>query len=133
MSDSILIIDDEPGLSLALRTRFKAAGFEVNHALNGLAGIEAAEMHRPAAIVLDIRMPDIDGFETCAAIHRIPGLHAVPVIFLSASVEDSARQRAIEVGGTEFLSKPFESADVIAAVVRAMEASARVPGADSHA
>lgn len=133
MPDSILIIDDEPGLSLALRTRFKAAGYEVNHALNGLAGIEAADMHRPAAIVLDIRMPDIDGFETCTAIHRIPGLEAVPIIFLSASVEDSARQRAIDVGGTEFLSKPFEAADVIAAVVRATGVPAPVTGVTSHA
>ena len=125
MPESILIIDDEPALSRALRTRFEAAGYAVKHALNGLAGIEAAELHRPTAIVLDVRMPDIDGFRTCEAIRRVPGLHEIPIIFLSASVEDSARQRAFAAGGNDFLSKPFEAVDVLAAVSRATSAAAR--------
>lgn len=120
MSDSVLIIDDEPGITVALMTRLEAKGFTVFHAINGLAGVEAAEMHHPDAIILDIRMPDIDGFDVCTRIRNRPELADTPIIFLSANVQDSARQRAIEVGGCAFISKPYEAADVIALIHRAV-------------
>src|SRR5690554_5317816 len=96
--------------------RLQASGFTVYHAINGLAGVEAAEMHHPDTIVLDIRMPDIDGYDVCTRIRGKPGLADTPIIFLSANVQDSARRRAMEVGGCAFVSKPYDAADVIAAI-----------------
>lgn len=119
MPKTVLIVDDDPGITAALMTRLQAAGYEVFHAINGLAGIEAAELHRPDVIVLDIRMPDIDGYEVCTRIKQSPELCAIPVVFLSANVQDSARQRALDVGGCAFLSKPYEAADVLAVIERA--------------
>lgn len=116
MCKSVLIVDDEPGITAALMTRLEAAGYEVFHAINGLAGVEAAELHRPDVIVLDIRMPDIDGYEVCTRLKQKPELCRIPVVFLSANVQDSARRRALDVGGASFLSKPYEAADVIAAI-----------------
>jgi CheY-like chemotaxis protein len=116
MNESILIVDDEPALTVALRTRLEAAGYTVFHAINGMAGVEAAALHRPDAIILDIRMPDIDGYEVCTRIHRLPELGTVPIIFLSASVQDEARRKAMEAGASTFISKPYESRDVLAAV-----------------
>ena len=116
MDSTVLIIDDEPRITAALMTRLEASGYTVFHAINGLAGVEAACLHKPDVIVLDIRMPDIDGYDTCARIRRMPGLEETPVVFLSANVQDSARARAMDVGGRAFISKPYESADVLGVI-----------------
>lgn len=113
MTASILIVDDEPRITLALMTRLEAEGYQVFHAINGFAGIEAAAMHEPDAIVLDIRMPDIDGYEVCQRIKRMPRLKDVPVIFLSANVQDGTRAKATRAGGSAFVSKPYEAADIL--------------------
>ncbi|MEZ6235734.1 MAG: response regulator [Phycisphaerales bacterium] len=120
MPKSVLIVDDEPRITIALMTRLQSAGYTVYHAINGLAGVEAAALHHPDAIVMDIRMPDIDGFEACERIRRLPGLTGVPVVFLSANVRDEARVRAIRAGGSVFLSKPYEAADVLKTIEDAM-------------
>lgn len=120
-SKSVLIIDDEPRITLALMARLEAAGYTVNHAINGLAGIEAAALHEPDAIILDIRMPDIDGYETCTRIKRLPRLNHVPVIFLSANVQDEAIQRSKQAGGDLFISKPYESSSILVAVEELIE------------
>ena len=116
MGKSVLIVDDEPGITAALMTRILHAGYEVFHAINGLAGVEAAAIHRPDIIILDIRMPDIDGYDACSRIKRIPGLEETPTVFLSANVQDMARQRAYEVGGSGFLSKPYKASEVLASI-----------------
>lgn len=116
MDSTVLIIDDEPRITAALMTRLEASGYTVFHAINGLAGVEAACLHKPDVIVLDIRMPDIDGYDTCARIRRMPGLEETPVVFLSANVQDSARARAMDVGGRAFISKPYKSADVLGVI-----------------
>lgn len=130
MPESILIVDDEPGITAALMVRLEAHGYRVHHAINGMAGIEAAMLHRPDVIVLDVRMPDIDGFEVCSRLRAIDELAAIPVIFLTANVQDEARRRATAAGGTAFLSKPYQAADVIDAIERAgAEGSADVGAA----
>ncbi|MEM7680709.1 MAG: response regulator [Planctomycetota bacterium] len=116
MPRTILIVDDEPGITAALMIRLQSAGHEVYHAINGLAGVEAAALHQPEVIVMDIRMPDIDGYEACQRIHALPGLSKTPVVFLSANVQEQARERAKLAGGCVFLSKPYEASDVLDAV-----------------
>ncbi len=116
MPKSILIVDDEPRITAALMTRLEANGYTVYHAINGLAGIEAAAMHEPDAIILDIRMPDIDGYETCTRIKRLPRLAEIPIIFLSANVQDEAIMKANAAGGHRFISKPYEAASVLDAI-----------------
>lgn len=116
MHHKILIIDDEPKITFALMTRLEAQGYSVFHAINGLAGVEAAAIHEPDAIILDIRMPDIDGYETCTRIRRLPRLAEVPVIFLSANVQDEAVVKAMDAGGDRFIGKPYESASILQAI-----------------
>ncbi|MFK7758433.1 MAG: PleD family two-component system response regulator [Phycisphaerales bacterium] len=116
MAKSILIIDDEPRITAALMTRLEATGYRVYHAINGLAGIEAAALYEPDAVILDIRMPDIDGYEACSRIRRLPRLANVPVIFLSANVQDEAIMKANAAGGDRFISKPYESSSVLSAI-----------------
>lgn len=113
MPKSILIVDDEPAITGALMTRLEAHGHTVYHAINGLAGVEAAAMHEPSMIILDIRMPDIDGFEAFERIRRLPRLATTPIVFLSAHAQEDARQRALHLGATGFLSKPYDSKDIL--------------------
>lgn len=116
MPKSILIVDDEPRITAALMTRLEAHGYTVYHAINGLAGVEAAALYEPDIVLLDIRMPDIDGYETCERIRRLPRLSEIPVIFLSANVQDEAIMKAKAAGGDRFISKPYESASILSAI-----------------
>lgn len=125
MSRSVLIVDDEPRITAALMTRLESVGFVVYHAINGLAGIEAASLYEPDAILLDIRMPDIDGYETCSRIRRMPRLSKTPIIFLSANVQDEAILKANAAGGDRFISKPYESSTILKAIDELIEGRAQ--------
>ncbi len=116
MPDSVLIIDDEPGITAALMVRLESVGFEVYHAINGLAGVEAVAMHRPDVVILDIRMPDIDGLEVCRRLRSNPDTADTPVVFLSANIPESITGMTDETGAAAFLAKPFEASDVIETV-----------------
>lgn len=127
MRKTVLIVDDQPAITAALMTRLEAAGYEVFHAINGLAGVEAAALHRPDAVILDIRMPDIDGFDACVRIKRLPGLGDVPILFLSANAQEPARRRALEAGGSAFMSKPYKAADICDCIARLTGAASVKP------
>lgn len=116
MPKSILIVDDEPRITAALVIRLQTCGYVVFHALNGMAGVEAAALHEPDIVVMDIRMPDIDGFDACTRIKRLPYMQNTPILFLSANARDDLRQRALEAGAAMFLSKPYVAADVMSAI-----------------
>ena len=120
MSRSVLIIDDERALLEALAVRFRVAGFNPTTAENGLNGLAAAEAHPPDAIVLDMRMPDLDGFEVLARLKQRAELASIPVIFLSANVQDSARQSALASGAWAYLTKPYDPREVVATVAEAI-------------
>jgi two-component system OmpR family response regulator len=120
LSRNVLIIDDERALSQALAVRFRAAGFNPSTADNGLNGLAAAEANPPDAIVLDMRMPDLDGFEVQARLKQRTELAAIPVIFLSANVQDSARQSALASGAWAYLTKPYDPREVVAVVSEAI-------------
>ncbi len=121
MPHSVLIVDDEPRITAALMIRLEASGFAVYHAINGLAGVEAACLHKPDVIVMDVRMPDIDGYEACTRIKRIEELRETPVIFLTAQVQDHARLKADASGAFAYLAKPYEATDVISTIHAAVE------------
>jgi len=116
MTKSVLIIDDEPKITAALMIRLESMGYTVYHAINGLAGVEAAALHEPDAIILDIRLPDIDGYETCTRIRRFNRLADTPIIFLSANVQDEAIVQASNAGGSMFISKPYEASSIQRAI-----------------
>jgi DNA-binding response OmpR family regulator len=121
MLHSVLIIDDEAGVSLALAIRLRAAGFDASTADSGFSGLAAAHLRPPDAIVLDMRMPDMDGFEAFTRLRLNPHLADIPVVFLSANVQDSARQAALAAGATAYLTKPFDAREVVAVLREAIE------------
>lgn len=122
MRDSVLVIDDDRGIAEALAIRLRAAGFDATTAESGARGLERAHERRPDAIVLDVRMPELDGFELHARLKREPALAEVPVVFVSANVQDSERQRALAGGAWAYLTKPYDAKEVVATVREAIAA-----------
>ncbi len=116
MSRRVLLIDDDQAISAALTVRLRAAGHEIILAADGTSGIQRAEDHFPDVILLDIRMPGIDGYEVCRRLKANPQLSDIPVIFVSANATESTAQQAYEVGGWSFISKPYEPAAVLAVI-----------------
>lgn len=124
MHERVLIVDDERCIAQALTIRLKAAGYDVRWAFDGASGVAAAMEWLPDVIMLDIRMPDIDGFEVNRRLRARPELNATPVIFLSANVQESARQAALAAGAHCFLTKPYESKDILSAIRSALDRNA---------
>ncbi len=116
MPNRVLIIDDEWMIVRALRARLGAAGFELHSAPDGASGIQAVRDFRPNAILLDLRLPDMDGFEVFRRLRADPESARVPVVFLTANVQDTARQKARAAGAEGFFSKPYDAKQVVAAL-----------------
>lgn len=123
MTAKVLIVDDDRAIAQLTAIWLRAAGYEVMVAYDGRSALAAAAARRPDLVLLDIRMPDIDGFEVNRQLRADPGLGGIPVIFLSAHVQEAARKEALAVGASAFLAKPYETADVLAAVQRAIHTS----------
>lgn len=111
---SILVVDDDIVVRKALKHRLEQAGYRVRAAADGLAGVTLFDEHGADLIILDIKMPDMDGFEVCEAIRRD---HDVPIIFLTG-VQDSLivnylPQMVDAAGGDYYLRKPFDPESLI--------------------
>jgi DNA-binding response OmpR family regulator len=116
MHERILIVDDERFIAQALALRLQTAGYQTHCAHDGGSAVAAAAALKPDLVLLDIRMPDMDGFEAYEHMKACPGFGATPVVFLSANVQESARQAALASGASEFLIKPYEAKDILSAV-----------------
>jgi DNA-binding response OmpR family regulator len=116
----VLIIDDDRAIATGLAVRLKAAGYVSVHASDGESGLAAAESDRPDVILLDIRMPDMDGFEVNRRLKGVAELADIPVIFLSANVQDWARRKAFDMGAKLYLSKPYDPERLLSAIETAI-------------
>ena len=117
----VLIIDDEFPVRYLVEHQLKRNGFEAITAKDGPSGIQAAHTHKPDLIVLDIMMPNMNGFEVCQEIRKAPPIAATPVIFLTACMTRKHKLRAFEIGADDYLVKPFQPDELlahIAAVLR---------------
>ncbi len=119
--ERILIVDDDRQVSLALSVRLKAAGYDVDVAGDGESGLKKLAAAAPDVVLLDMRMPGIDGLEVMRQMKREPRLADIPVIFVSANAQETAKRAALSVGGKVFLEKPFESRALLEAIRRVLE------------
>jgi signal transduction histidine kinase len=111
--EKILVIDDvEQNRTVATRV-LAPAGYSVITASSGLEGLEAFEAHAPSLVLLDVMMPEMDGFETCTLLRNLPGGQATPVVFLTALDDPDTHARALEVGAEDFLTKPIRRAELL--------------------
>lgn len=115
-AETILIIEDESALRRVLRGLLERIGYQVQEAPDGPEGIAACAQHCPDLVLLDIRMPNMDGFEVCTRLKSDETMRDIPVIFLSGMLETTEKVRAFQVGAVDYVTKPFNSAEVEARV-----------------
>ena len=130
MPRTILVIDDEPELVKLLDYNLSKAGYLVISAKDGEAGLAAARKHAPDAIILDIMMPGLDGWEVCKRLRQDPVTAAMPLLMLTAKGEEGDRVLGLELGADDYLTKPFGVRELVArvkALLRRLEAAAASP------
>ena len=113
---NVLIIDDEPDLVELLKYNLAKEGYKVEFAFNGFDGLRASEVFKPDLLILDIMLPDINGYEVCKRMKRTANFSAVPVIFLSAKQEEVDKVLGFESGAEDYITKPFSVAELMARV-----------------
>jgi CheY-like chemotaxis protein len=113
---TILLVDDIPENLRLLAEMLKKTGYSPRPVLSGAAALNFLERQAVDLILLDINMPEMDGYEVCAKLKQNPKLRNIPVIFLSAAQDTSAKVMAFESGGVDYITKPFQFAEVQARV-----------------
>jgi CheY-like chemotaxis protein len=111
----ILVVDDQPINIRVIHGLFKSQ-FDVVMAMNGEQALSQAEQHRPDLIVLDVMMPDMDGYEVCRRLKANPNTRAVPVVFVTAHNDPADEIQGIALGAIDFISKPINAVLVEARV-----------------
>ncbi len=112
----ILVVDDEPGIVDIAKTNLEGHGFIVIEAYDGEEALEKVKEEKPDLVVLDILMPEMDGWDVLERIESDPELSGIPVIMLTARVSDEDVLRGLEAGAVEYMTKPFYPEDLVAAV-----------------
>jgi len=103
----VLIIDDEAPIRLLCRVNLEAEGMEVLEAADGVQGVETARRERPDVILLDVVMPRLDGWDVAETLAKDEATKEVPIIFLTARAEIRDRAHGLDIGGVEYVTKPF--------------------------
>ena len=109
----ILVVEDERDIRDLISFTLRFAGYDVVTGTNGLEAIDGAQREKPDIILMDVRMPQMTGFEACQKIKAIPELQSIPIVFLSAKGQESEIQAGLDAGATEYLLKPFAPDDLI--------------------
>ncbi len=115
----ILIVDDDPRvLDLLVVALGLEQGYKVEAAQDGYDGLIKVGTFRPHLLILDLRMPGLDGFQVCRRVKANPATHSTKILAITAYAEGNARERILEVGADGFLQKPFQLAALQAEVAR---------------
>ncbi len=112
MATRVLVIDDEAPIRLLCRVNLEAEGMEVLEAADGPTGLEKARAERPDVVLLDVMMPGLDGWRVAEELLDDERTAAIPIIFLTARAELRDRARGIDLGGVDYVTKPFNPVDL---------------------
>src|SRR5436189_243252 len=116
MPSRILVIEDEPANIQTLSTLLKERGYQINIATNGGQALQVLARIRPDLILLDVMMPEMDGFETCRRLKASEQWRQIPVIFLTAKTETADIVKGFELGAVDYVGKPFNAHELLARV-----------------
>jgi DNA-binding response OmpR family regulator len=120
MDKHVLVVDDEVEFGELIAHGLKANGFECSLAVNGLEGLDKARRLHPDAVVLDIMLPDLDGFTICELLRRQPSTARIPVVMLTCLGGTMSRMNGLSSGADDYLTKPFKMADLVHSILGAM-------------
>src|SRR5512138_493522 len=116
MDKRILVVDDTPANIQVLAGTLKEKGYQISVATNGKQALEVVERVHPDLILLDVMMPEMDGFETCRRLKESNGSREIPVIFLTAKTETTDIVKGFELGAVDYVAKPFNTHELLARV-----------------
>ena len=116
-ASKVLVIDDEAAIRLLCRVNLEAEKIDVVEAADGRAGLELARSERPDAILLDVMMPGVDGWRVAEELLGNEETADIPIIFLTARAEFRDRARGLDIGGVDYVTKPFNPIE-LAGLVR---------------
>jgi DNA-binding response OmpR family regulator len=120
-----LVIDDEAPIRLLCRVNLAAEGVEVLEAADGATGLEIAKREKPDAILLDVMMPGLDGWNVAERLLSAEETRAIPIIFLTARADLRDRVRGMDAGGLDYVTKPFNPVELASLVQEVVDAVAR--------
>ncbi len=121
MTRSVLVVDDEPNIVLSLEFIMKQAGFDVRVARDGDEALGAIEASPPDLVLLDVMMPNRDGYDVCQTIRANPAWKGIYIIMLTAKGRDIEREKGMALGADDYVTKPFSTREVIARVEQYFE------------
>src|SRR5215213_7390924 len=116
MNKSILVIDDNPDIRDNTAEILELAGYKIFTAENGKRGVDVAIREKPAVIVCDIMMPELDGYGVLHLVRKNPETQNIPFIFLTAKTERGDFRKGMEIGADDYITKPFEDIELLNAV-----------------
>jgi DNA-binding response OmpR family regulator len=111
---SVLVIEDDETIALGLCDAFDFEGFRVTHATSGRDGVYRAKVERPDCVILDVMLPDLNGYQVCEQIRK-DDPH-VPILMLTARAQEADKVRGLDVGADDYITKPFSLAELLARV-----------------
>jgi PleD family two-component response regulator len=128
----LLVIEDDNDIANMLKIYFSGLGYEVDVAIRGLEGLEKTRQVLPHLIMLDIMLPDIDGYEVCRTLRKSTRTSHIPVIFLTQKDERSDRLQGLELGADDYITKPFDIEELKLRVQGAIRRAEREALTDPH-
>jgi DNA-binding response OmpR family regulator len=126
---SILVIEDEPQIVMGLKDALEFEGFRVVCAVNGKQGITLARQERPNVVLLDLMLPDLNGYQVCEELRRHDAF--MPIIMLTARSQEADKIRGLDVGADDYVTKPFSVGELIARI-RALFRRTNRPSETNH-
>lgn len=117
---SLLVVDDNEANRRVVRALTASAGYQILEADGGEAGLELARRERPDVVLMDVRMPDVDGLEATRRLRADGATRDIPVVAVSAQAMVGDRERALEAGCVDYVTKPVSRHELLAAIERAL-------------
>ena len=112
----VFVVEDDEDIARLVSHNLQAAGFDVQSFVSGGSVISEALREMPSLLILDIMLPGTDGFDLCRQIRQTPTLSAIPIIFLTAKTSEADRVKGLELGGDDYITKPFSPREMVARV-----------------
>ncbi len=112
----VLVVEDDPEINELVGAYVQIAGYVYHRALTGTQAVEKAHQSHPALIVLDVMLPDLDGFEVARRLKAEPDTRNIPIVMLTALDREEYRQRGMSAGAVGYLTKPFDPDELLAEI-----------------
>jgi DNA-binding response OmpR family regulator len=123
----IFVVEDDEDIARLISHNLQAAGFEVQSFVSGASVLTEAARELPALFLLDVMLPGTDGFELCKHIRQTPTLSATPIIFLTAKTGEADRVKGLELGGDDYITKPFSPRELVARIRSVLRGLGQTP------